>query len=161
MDLSKGETGFLEIKSESVDIISLLEDVIAYLEPYILKRGQVLTTIMPQSMPVIKGDSERLWQVVNNLLDNASKFTPKKRKIILHAKATKENVIVEIQNDGIRLTVEQLKDIFKPYYKLHEHKIGMGLGLTLAKMLVELHGGQIWAKRDDKGNIFGFSLPIC
>jgi PAS domain S-box-containing protein len=161
MDLSKGETGLLEIEKKSVDLLSLLEDVTTYMEPYILKREQVLIKDIPQSLPLILGDGERLWQVVNNLLDNASKFTPKKGKIMLHARATEASVVIEIQNSGASLTEEQRQNIFQPYYSLHSHREGLGLGLVLAKMLVELHGGQIWAKEyNGKGNIFGFSLPV-
>lgn len=164
MDLSKGEMGLLEIESQRLDLLKLLEETATYMEPNIIRKGQILIRDIPQPLPPVSGDEDRLFQVIINLLDNASKFTPRKGKITLSAKTTERGVTVEVQNSGRCLTEEQKRVIFQPYRCLYDHKghgEGLGLGLALAQILIKLHGGQIWVTSDErKGNVFGFSLPI-
>jgi len=161
MDLSRGETGLLKIEHNEVDINSLLEDISIYMEPYIHKREQTLIRVIPESLPIVLGDEERLWQVVNNLLDNASKFTPKGGVIELCAFDNEAEIVIQIKNNGISLTEEQRQNLFKPYHSFHNQKDGLGLGLVLARMLVELHGGRIWVEDyQGKGNIFSFAIPV-
>ncbi|MFZ7132826.1 MAG: PAS domain-containing sensor histidine kinase [Eubacteriales bacterium] len=161
MDLSRGETGLLKIEHNKVDINSLLEDISIYMEPYIIRRKQTLIRVIPESLPIVLGDDERLWQVVNNLLDNASKFTPKGGAIELCAFDNEVEIVIQIKNNGVSLTNEQRQNIFKPYHSFHNQKDGLGLGLVLAKMLIELHGGRIWVENyNGKGNIFSFAIPV-
>ncbi len=161
MDLSRGEMGLLEIEHNNINFVSLLADISKYMELDIQKKRQSFISNIPESLPVIKGDEERIWQVLNNLLNNASKFTPKGGIIELSATDNKNEIVVSIKNTGTSLTDEQRRDIFQPYRSFHTQRDGLGLGLVLSRMLVELHGGRIWAEDyNGKGNIFSFAIPV-
>jgi PAS domain S-box-containing protein len=164
MDLSKGEIGLLSIEIKGVDMVSLLNDAASYIEPQLLRKAQNIFKDIPESLPLVWGDEERLYQVIINLLDNASKFTIRKGQIELSAKVTSSNLIVKVKNSGVCLTEEQQKIIFNPYQRLpvnQSSSSGLGLGLALSRKLIELHGGKIWVESNvNEGNIFGFSLPI-
>ncbi len=161
MDLSRGEMGLLKIEHNNINFVSLLADISKYMELDIQKKHQSFISNIPESLPVIRGDEERIWQVLNNLLNNASKFTPKGGVIELCATDNKNEIVVSIKNTGTSLTDEQRQDIFQPYHSFHTQRDGLGLGLILSRMLVELHGGRIWAEDDNgKGNIFSFAIPV-
>jgi PAS domain S-box-containing protein len=163
MDLSKGEIGLLNIEVKDVDIVSLLNDAASYIEPQLLRKDQILFKDIPEFLPLVQGDEERLYQVIINLLDNASKFTIRKGKIKLYTEVADSNLIIKVENSGVCLTEEQQNIIFNPYQRLpinQSSTSGLGLGLALSKKLIELHGGEIWVESGiNEGNIFCFSLP--
>jgi signal transduction histidine kinase len=102
---------------------------------------------------------------VTNLLSNATKFTPKGGDIVLKARKKGNDLVIQVQDDGIGIPKEEQKRLFEPYYRAKlgqdEHR-GLGLGLTLCKQLVELHKGKIWVESEGgKGNTFSFSLPLA
>ncbi|MFC2052376.1 sensor histidine kinase [Chloroflexota bacterium] len=107
----------------------------------------------------MSADGERLRQVVVNLLDNSFKFTPKKGKITLRAKEKGDNIIVEVEDTGSGIPVKNQEHLFEAYYQIKREigvGRGLGLGLTLSKMLVELHGGKMWVEsQEGKGSKFG------
>jgi len=164
MDLSRGEVGMLKLRHERVDIPLLLRDAINYISSVTSRKGQslVLDTVTP--IPIVWADGERIFQVVLNLLGNASKFSRKRKKIVIQAGVTDSNVIVEVEDSGCGIDKEEQKNLFRPYMQravCKEHLGGLGLGLALSKMLVELHGGAIWARsKKGAGSTFGFSIPL-
>jgi signal transduction histidine kinase len=119
---------------------------------------------LPSSNPVVSADRDRLRQIIQNLLNNALKFTPAGGEIIFRAREEGDNLVVEVQDTGPGISKEDQKRLFDPYYRRVEDRerlSGLGLGLALAKTLVELHGGQIWVKsKKGQGSTFGFSLPL-
>jgi two-component system phosphate regulon sensor histidine kinase PhoR len=120
---------------------------------------------LPDSLPPVWADTDRLRQVVQNLLINASKFTPEGGKITLKAKERDGSLVVEVQDNGPGIPEKDQKRLFQPYNRQlgdREHLSGLGLGLALCKYLVELHDGEIWLNsRVGKGSIFGFSIPLA
>jgi signal transduction histidine kinase len=110
------------------------------------------------------GDEVRLRQVLRNLLNNATKFTPEKGKITIRAKRNDNNLIVEVEDTGSGIDADKMSKVFLPYVRLGEateHQKGLGLGLKLCKTLVELHGGMIWVNsQKGTGSIFSLSIPI-
>ena len=122
------------------------------------------TVEIPDSLPLVMGDSGRLRQVVFNLLTNAFKFTPSGGKVILRARQQGSNLLVEVQDNGCGIPKRDQKQIFVPYYKrdsIKERFNGLGLGLALCKQLVQLHNGEIWVESSvGKGSIFKFQLPL-
>ncbi len=164
LDLARGEIGMLRLNLEPVDPIQLLQRIVHEEEPVALRNGQLLSVEMPSSLPTVRMDEERFHQVVFNLMDNAFKFTPAGGRIILKAREESDNLVVEVQDTGRGISEEDQRLLFEPYRPLEsdrERLSGLGLGLSLSKKLVELHGGQIWVKSEKgKGSTFGFSIPL-
>jgi len=164
IDLIRGETDMLPLNLESVDAVSLLREIGYEMMPVVLRDGHSLTVELPSSNPVVSADRDRLRQVVQNLLNNASKFTPPGGKITLMAREDGVNLVVEVHDTGLGIGKEDQERLFDPYYRRVEDRerlSGLGLGLALSKKLVELHGGQIWVKsKKGKGSTFGFSLSL-
>jgi signal transduction histidine kinase len=134
------------------------------ISPIIQEKGQQLKMELPPSLPLIRGDGQRLEQVVLNLLNNATKFSPEGRDIIMRARARETEILVEIIDHGIGIAEEQKPRLFKPYSRLNADRQshpGLGLGLALAKQVVELHGGRIWVVSEPgKGSNFSFTIPL-
>jgi signal transduction histidine kinase len=126
-------------------------------------KKQTLRTDLPASLPIIRGDGQRLEQVMINLLTNAAKFTPAGGNILVRVRKNDDGLIIDVKDDGIGIAREQQFRLFKPYSRLNsdrQHHPGLGLGLALAKQVVELHGGKIWVESEPgKGSTFSFSLP--
>jgi len=164
IDLIRGETDMLPLNLAPVDVVSLLKDIGLEMMPVASRAGYSLTVDLPSSNPVVSADRDRLRQVVMNLLNNALKFTPPGGKVILRVMEKGANLFVEVQDTGPGINEEDQERLFDPYYRRVEDRerlSGLGLGLALAKRLVELHGGQIWVKsKRGQGSTFGFSLPL-
>ncbi|MBI2329113.1 MAG: PAS domain S-box protein [Chloroflexi bacterium] len=165
LDLARGELDMLRIEPESVDPIQLLQEIGDEERPVALGNSQSLILELPPALPAIRADRERLRQVIANLLNNAFKFTPAGGTITLRAREDGLNLIVEVQDTGRGISKKEQQGLFEAYYRAEsgrEHLSGLGLGLALAKRLVELQEGQIWVKsRKGEGSTFGFSIPLA
>jgi PAS domain S-box-containing protein len=164
LDVAKGEIGLLHLQPQTLDIVPLLKEVAEYVTPLASKRSQSLVLELPDSLPLIKADKGRVRQVLMNLLNNAFKFTPDGGKITLRALNKDDSLVIEVEDNGPGIERKGQQHLFEPYHPMgvdEEHLSSLGLGLALCKMLVQLHGGQIWAKsQPGKGSTFGFSLPL-
>ena len=164
LDLAKGEIGMLQLKIEPLEALQLLREVAEYVSPVASSRGQSLIMELPYSLPLVRADQVRLRQIVLNLLNNALNYTPEGGRITLRAGRKDANLIVEVEDNGPGIAEEEHQHMFKPYHRMEvagERLSGLGLGLTLCKTLVDLHGGQIWVKsRVGEGSTFSFSLPL-
>ena len=131
----------------------------------VLSNGQSLILDLPQSLPLIRADGNRIQQIMLNLLNNAFKFTPSGGIITLRARRSNSTLIVEVQDNGRGMSEEEQQRLFEPYYRVEcDRQVlnGLGLGLVLCKTLVELHGGQIWVESHlGEGSTFSFSLPLA
>jgi len=164
LDLAKGEVGMLRLHPEPMDPRRLLQRVFDEETPVAMRNGQTLVAQLPDSLPVIVADEERFQQIALNLVNNAVKFTHPGGKITLKARVERDNLVVEVQDTGVGISQDDQKLLFEPYRSLEsdrERLSGLGLGLSLSKTLVELHGGRIWVKSEKgKGSTFGFSIPL-
>jgi signal transduction histidine kinase len=131
------------------------------------KERQITISLLPfPKMLIVMVDKLRITQVLNNLLNNAIKFTPKKGKIEIEVKKSGQEIIVKIQDSGIGISSKNLNKLFVPFFQidsdLNRQYRGTGLGLAISKGIIETHGGKIWAdsQGEGKGTTFGFSLPI-
>ncbi|MDD5287721.1 MAG: ATP-binding protein [Dehalococcoidales bacterium] len=142
----------------------IIQQVAGELSSLTKHRKQILALDLPQRLPHIMGDEVRLRQVLRNILNNATKFTPESGKITIRARQDGDNLVVEIEDTGRGINAEKMSQVFRPYVRLgndKEHQKGLGLGLKLCKTLVELHNGKIWVKSEEgKGSIFSFSIPV-
>ena len=165
LDVAKGEMGTLELNLASTDIVSLLRQIHNDMSPVASGKGHTLAADLPPALPHVAADAARLRQVVLNLLGNAFKFTPKGGQITIRAREDGTGtVVVEVVDNGPGIPHEQQDRVFELYYRTpdaRQRTAGLGIGLALCKMLIELHGGRIWVKSSvGNGTTFGFSLPL-
>lgn len=165
LDLARGEVGMLHLRLESTDLRPMLRNVADNMTPLALANGLSLTAQLPPNLPTVRADATRLEQVLTNLMHNAIKFTPRGGQVTLTAGYHGASVAVEVKDTGPGVSETEKKHIFEPYrppeggVKIRPY--GMGLGLALCKLFIDLHDGQIWVRsRLGKGSTFGFSLPV-
>jgi signal transduction histidine kinase len=163
LDIVKTGTGKLQLQVGPVDVKSLILGTCQQISPMLRGKRQKLNTDFPDAIPIIHGDGQRLEQVLLNLLNNAAKFTPEGGNILVRVRKEDTSLVVEVQDNGIGIAREEQSQLFKPYSRLssdRQRHPGLGLGLALAKQVVELHGGRIWVESEPgKGSTFSFSLP--
>ncbi len=158
-----GEIGVELAPLETGRVIS---EVAAQLEILFGTKEQTLRLEIPDSLSSVNVDRAKLEQVLLNLLSNANKFSPKGSDIVLRAREVDKKIIVEVEDSAPLVPEREKERIFDPYYRSEDagkrkRFLGLGLGLTISKKLVELHGGEIWVgSKSGKGNTFAFSLPV-
>jgi signal transduction histidine kinase len=165
LDFAKMQTATLDIHREPSDITHLIQDVAVLMTPALQRKKQHLELALLDSLPLAMIDRQRLSQVLVNLLENASKFTPKRGQITVRASEDAQlGITVEVEDTGPGIPEDEQEKIFEPYYQVTDtsgYYAGSGLGLAIAKSLVELHGGKIWLKsKVGEGSTFLFSVPI-
>ncbi|ACZ61278.1 histidine kinase CheY-like domain protein [Dehalococcoides mccartyi VS] len=163
LDLARGETGLLKINKQMLDLDSFIEGIKTDLLSIAFSKGILLTFEYKKSTRKAYIDPDRINEVINNLTDNAFKFTPPNGTITIKTDISDEQFMFEISDTGCGINKEYQKRIFSPGYKgeTNPRLDGLGIGLILAKMFIELHKGKIWVKSKPKsGSIFGFSIPI-
>jgi signal transduction histidine kinase len=163
VDITRGEVGILHLECKEINVIRVLNESVEFFNLEADRKRQVLTLKYTDSSATVWADEARLRQVMLNILENALKYTPSCGKIIVQCKETDNNLIVEVKDNGRGIDKDILPVLFEPYHtknkKVGQHN-GLGLGLPLAKMLIEMHNGQIWVKtRKNRGTIIGFSIP--
>eukprot|EP00192_Tetraselmis_astigmatica_P001784 CAMPEP_0117678414 /NCGR_PEP_ID=MMETSP0804-20121206/17284_1 /TAXON_ID=1074897 /ORGANISM="Tetraselmis astigmatica, Strain CCMP880" /LENGTH=1578 /DNA_ID=CAMNT_0005487799 /DNA_START=308 /DNA_END=5045 /DNA_ORIENTATION=+ len=153
----------LELNVETVNLHTLLEDAVL-LNNHLLHPSTKLEVHQPHQLPTVRGDFNRLTQVLSNLLSNAARFTDS-GVISLSVWSNESTVSFEVKDTGLGIPPDCLNKIFAPYEQLDMSKTrshgGVGLGLTLAKQLVEAHGGTITARSSGlgKGSCFTITIP--
>jgi len=166
LDVSRLTLDKLELRKEELDLTDALADALNATRSAIVTRNLHLETIMPQQKLVLYGDRVRLTQVFANLLGNAAKYTPEHGKIWVKVSRDADNAIVSVRDNGVGITEESLNHLFDLFYQaqppLESIASGLGIGLTLARRLIELHGGSIEARSDGlgKGSEFIVYLPL-
>ena len=162
-DASRLQAGKLSVLSQPLDLSQVISDAVQTVRPAIEARKQILKLDVPTNVQ-LHGDFDRLCQVFSNLLGNASKFTPENGEIRLAATANDQNCVITITDSGIGITPDARSNIFDMWSQAHagERHAGLGIGLALAKQIVELHGGTITATSEgrDRGSSFTVKLPM-
>jgi len=165
LDVSKLEAGRIELTIDEVDLEKLLDASLDNFHFLAGERGVVIRKNINDSVLRIQGDRRRLEQILSNLLSNALKFTPPDGVIEVGAASTDAEAKVWIKDTGVGIASDEIGKLFEKYKqttsgKTSEHK-GTGLGLVICKMIVEAHGGKIWAESEEgKGSTFTFTLPV-
>jgi diguanylate cyclase len=166
LDVSRVNTGKLRIESHTVDLVALLDEVIDTCRPAMDARLQHFTVVLPAHAMEVHGDPVRLAQVFNNLLDNASKYTPKSGDIRLTAAVVASEVQITVSDNGIGISPVALKSIFDPFvqdpHATEFDASGLGIGLTVVRELVEAHRGTVRVTSPGKGfgSKFKVTLPL-
>lgn len=164
LDLAKGEVKLLALGIEAVDVRQVIEGAANYMKSRAEKEKHRIILNLPEDMATVPADGQRLREVIINLLDNAIKYSAGGTEIFVKARQGKADIIIEVEDFGYGISAKEMPNLFEPYKRLHakDTKVGgIGLGLALSKMLIELHGGKLWVKsRKNKGSKFSLSLPL-
>jgi signal transduction histidine kinase len=125
--------------------------------------GITINTDIPEALPEVEADGERLKQVLNNLLSNAIKFSNGGSRVTVRSEAKNGELMVRVNDQGIGVPEEAMKHLFERFYRATDTARvgGTGLGLYISKQIVEAHGGYIWAEsKVGEGSTFSFALPL-
>jgi len=164
-ELSLAEAGKLKLVCQAEDISELINQAIVAVRAQAEAKGVSVTTDLPGELPSVNIDSYQVSQVLRNLLDNAVAHTAKGGSITVTAEQQGKWVEVAVTDTGEGIPAEDLPHIFERFYRVDKSRAratgGSGLGLTIAKRLVEAHGGQIKAQSElGKGSRFTFTIPV-
>jgi signal transduction histidine kinase len=164
LDLSKIEAGRMELELEAFDLSVALDNALTLVRERASRHGIRLAMSIDERLGAFVGDERKIKQVLLNLLSNAVKFTPEGGRVGVSAARSDGSVEISVSDTGIGIAAEDHEAIFEEFRQVgHDYsrkREGTGLGLTLARRFVELHGGRIWVKSEvGKGSTFTFSLP--
>ena len=164
LEVAKIQSGKYKIYKEPTSVYNLVEAAINTIRPSIDEKQIRIVTSLPENLPGILIDAQKIFQVLLNLLSNAAKFTMD-GEIEIKLFQKQGQVYFVIRDTGIGIPRDELANIFREFHQVDRSLTrqfgGTGLGLSLAKYLVELHGGKIWVESvPEKGSAFFFTLPV-
>ncbi|XUX00113.1 MAG: PAS domain-containing sensor histidine kinase [Dehalogenimonas sp.] len=164
LDFNKGELGLLKLQCVSVDPRQLIYEVCDYIKPLAESKKINIQTNIADDLPKIRADEGKINQILLNLLDNSIRFTPTGGSVTILVNILEGQVVFTITDTGIGMTKNKMRSLFsKHQYSVldRENQSGMQIGLTLCKMLVELHGGSLDVfSKFGKGTRVTFCIPI-
>ena len=165
LDLSRIISGTMKLSTHSLNIAGSISEVAKSFEAGFASKNIQLSINCEDDHTQILGDNLRIKQVINNLLSNALKFTSKGGTVHVRGRREHSNYLFRVKDNGKGMTREQLSHVFERFYqgKNEHNKHGLGLGLSIVKSLVEMHGGEIYAESDgpNTGTTFYVTLPIA
>lgn len=166
LDMSRIQAGEFQLTPEPMDFRQAATQALEHLAPLIEQKGHKLEDLIPDSLPQVQADPQRVRQVLTNLVNNAIKFTPDGGTITVKASVEGEGLRCEVRDTGIGISEHQICRLFKPFGQLdcstNKQVKGTGLGLSISKALVEANGGAIGVESElGKGSTFWFTLPVC
>jgi signal transduction histidine kinase len=166
LELSRLESGDVPLDRGSVELVPLVAEVLSEIEVARPERGVRVADAVPKDIPPVFADRERVHQVLFNLLDNAVRFTPEGGRVTISASRHNGSVDVAVADTGPGIAPEDLPRVFERFYRVDESRSrddgGTGIGLAIARSVVEAHGGRIWAESDPgRGTTFTFELPAA
>jgi PAS domain S-box-containing protein len=162
LDVKRLETGTLAVDVKPVDVRAVVTDVLHVFTPIAENRNIALHTQCGAELPVVTGDHRRLVQVLSNLVANALKFT-ESGSVTIRARAAERVVVFAVEDTGPGIPPEHIAQVFDRFWQARrEGRKGLGLGLAIARGIVEAHGGRIWVESDvGSGSTFLFTLPVA
>ena len=162
LDISRITRKKFKLKKESFELRSIVETALRTVDALYKSKNHILSVSIPKENVHVEADPLRLEQILVNLLNNAATYTPPRGYVELSVAYDKEKGIrLSVKDNGIGLEPHMLDKIFEPYVQYADGSSGLGIGLSLTKHLVELHGGEIWAESEGpgKGSAFVAVLP--
>ncbi len=165
LQLSRLEGGKTEIKSEPFDVAAAIESTLQPLKLPFQEKGVELAVVSQGGLPPLTGDEQQFSWVVSNLVSNALRYTEPGGRVEIRASRENGVILVQVADTGRGIPEDQLGTIFDKFVQVKASQIAtpgsVGLGLAIAKEIVELHGGSIWAESElDRGSTFSFRLPL-
>lgn len=168
-ELSRVEARAYELDLRPLDVSALVQTVTKRLAPQFEAKGISLDLELAPDLPHVLADEGRAVQVLTNLVGNALQYTPEDGRVRITARRTGAQALISVQDTGLGIAAEHLPHIFDRFYRADASRSrsrraggGSGIGLTIARALVEAHGGRIWAESggEGQGSTFTFTLPI-
>lgn len=164
LDLARIESAQMGLVTEKTDIADLLSDTMSIMRKHIERRGLEVCVDVAEDLPKVDADPLRIRQVVLNLLNNALRFT-ERGTITLRAVHEHDGIVISVIDTGIGIPSAELGKIFEAFHQVDNSRQrrqgGAGLGLTISKRFVEMHGGHIWVESEvGEGSAFHFRLPV-
>ena len=160
LDISKIEAGKVELKRSQLELNKLIDEEIKIFEPVFKKKQIELMTNHPFPQIDIWADRDKLSVILSNLIDNAIKYTPQKKKVAINLIDENRYARIEVRDTGDGISEDKIDKIFDKFERVTSNKEGTGLGLSIAKDFVELHRGRIWIESKLKeGSKFIVLLP--
>ncbi len=159
---SRIQAGGLQMDIAALDLGLLIEGVVRHLEA---RRPDLNVTLdLPPNLPTVMADRDRIEEVLQNLLDNAVKYSPRQRELTIACRATGDEVIVSVKDTGMGISLRDQERIFERFHRVGDPMSpstpGAGLGLYICRAIIEAHGGYIWVESTlHQGSTFSFSLP--
>jgi PAS domain S-box-containing protein len=169
LDLSRIEAGQVNLTFEPLDLRELIDEVMGEINRLTVVENKTIqfNIELPLDLPRIKGDPERIRQILINLLGNAFHYTPSDGIVKLKAHRLGEEIQVDIKDDGVGIPPKEQERIFDRFYRGENHMViataGTGLGLSIVAKLINMHHGRIWVQSsgiEGEGSTFSFTLPV-
>ncbi len=166
LDVERIGRGLVQIQHERLDFVALVRGAADALQPFIDEQRHALSLVLPAASICIDGDSDRLHQVITNLVENAAQYTEPGGQITVAVEQLGDEVVLRVRDSGIGIAAEDLERVFEPFTKsrnpLANASNGLGLGLSLVRRILELHRGDIKATSGGLGNgsEFVVTLPV-
>ena len=166
LDYEKIESAQMDWLVASIDLKEVVQDAVNSTRQLIHDKNITIDVDLAQDVPMISGDRDRLIQVMVNIISNAVKFCdPDRGMIVVRLRAADNQLIVEVQDNGIGIQPKDLNKIFQPFQQIKDptqgRPTGTGIGLTITKRIIDFHHGRIWVESEPgKGAMFSFVLPV-
>ena len=165
LDYARMEVGRFKLKTEPVDLSTTIPETLSFFQPIAERGGLRLVLDLPEHLPELHVDPDRLRQILNNLVSNAIKYTPPGGTVTVRARPHDDQITLEVQDTGIGLSPDDRAHLFEKFFRSSRPEVqdvpGSGIGLALVKGVVEAHGGHIEAEgAPGKGSLFRVTLPI-
>lgn len=159
---SRIQAGGLHMEIAPLELPNLIQSVVRRLQTR--SPDVSISTMIPPNLPTVMADRERIEEVLQNLLDNAIKYSPRRREITISCRVTGDEVIVSIKDRGMGIALREQEQIFNRFHRVGDPMAqstpGAGLGLYICRAIIEAHGGHIWVDSTlHQGSTFSFSLP--
>lgn len=164
LDLARLQSGRVRLSLRQVDLGEVAAEAISTIRPLCDSKLQTIALVAPKRSLLVQGDRQRLSQILLNLLSNANKYTGDGGEITIRLSRRGPDALVAVEDNGVGIAPEEHERIFERFYRPDnvstQANVGTGLGLPIAKALVELHGGRIWLRSETgRGSCFFFSIP--
>jgi signal transduction histidine kinase len=165
LSVSEIEAGSLRLRTDDVRLDVLMSDLKTDYEPQAAEKKIALMFHLPPKLPVIRGDRDKLALAIHNLLGNALKYTPQGGRVSVKVQEDGKQLMFSVSDTGIGISEEDAERIFERFYRAKDERVekitGTGLGLTLAREVVRLHGGEVTVQSElNKGSTFTITMPV-
>jgi signal transduction histidine kinase len=163
LDVSSLDSGNLRVLPEVLHTSELIAECLKTLQPLLAEKNIALITDIGANLPPVSADRERVQQTLSNLIGNAIKFTQSGGRVVVTAVDTDEFVTISVRDSGSGIATEHLPRVFERYWQsARTERHGAGLGLAIAKGIVDAHGGRIWIESEPgMGTTVFFTLPVA
>jgi CheY-like chemotaxis protein len=167
LDVSRITGGRLRLTRAPTKIADVVRDAVAAVRPVVDRLEHELNVSVPEEPIVVDADATRLAQVLGNLLNNAARYTPRRGQIALRVARDGDDAVITVADNGVGMSDDIRGRVFDMFFQGNDPRVvrnaGLGIGLTLARSLVEMHGGSIAVTSEglDRGSTFTVRLPVC